>query len=81
MTSPLSWVWLGQAVLLVLVVTTALAVLLLIWQRRRPLRIEVITHEVGKTWEDVKREIEERERVKPKWQLTEVAKQRGLKDE
>jgi hypothetical protein len=81
MVEPLSWIWLVQATLLITVVTSAVAVLLLIWQRRKPLEIHVLTHEVSKTFDDVKAEIEKRERVKPKWQLTEAAKERGLKDE
>jgi hypothetical protein len=49
MTSPLSWVWLAQAVLLILVISSAVAGLLLLWQRNRPLEVHVLKHEVNIT--------------------------------
>jgi hypothetical protein len=81
MTEPLSWTWLAQVILLILVITSAAAALLLLWQRRRPLTIHVLTHEVNRTFEDIKAEIEKREKTKPQWRLTEAAKERGLKDD
>jgi hypothetical protein len=78
MTEPLSWTWLAQSVLLILVVTSAVAVLLLLWQRRRPLQVHVLKHEVNKSFEELRAEIEQREKAKPQWKLTDAAKERGL---
>jgi hypothetical protein len=81
MTSPLSWVYVLQVVLLILVISSALAGLLLLYQRRRPQVFHVIEYEKQRTFEEVRAEIEKREKVKPKWQLTEAAKERGFRDE
>jgi hypothetical protein len=67
MAEPLSWVWVAQALVLILGTATALALLVLLVQRQRPLRIEVLTREVNKSWEELKAEIEARSPTKVQW--------------
>lgn len=80
MTEPLSWTWLGQVVVLILVVAGVLALLIALAQRRRPLRVEVLTHEVNKTWEEVRAEIEAQQSTTPQYQYTSETEAR-LKDQ
>jgi hypothetical protein len=67
MNEPLSWIWVAQVV--VIIATVAAGLLAIVWVplRGRPTRHHVITHEVNKSWEEIKAGIEARERVKPQW--------------
>jgi hypothetical protein len=57
MNEPLSWIWVAQVVVIIAAVAAG----------RRPTWHHAITHEVNKSWEEIKAEIEARERVKPQW--------------
>jgi hypothetical protein len=57
MNEPLSGIWVAQIVVIIAAIAAG----------RRPTWHHVITHEVNRSWEEIKAEIEARERVKPQW--------------
>jgi hypothetical protein len=70
MREPLSWVWVGQVV--VIIAAVAAGFLTIVWTmvRRRPTWHHVVTHEVNRSREEIKAEIEAREQpngLKPQW--------------
>jgi|SoiMetStandDraft_2_1073263.scaffolds.fasta_scaffold598861_1 hypothetical protein len=70
MTEPLSWIWVAQVV--VIIAAVAAGFLAVMWAMRRggPTWHHVITHETNKSWEEIKAEIEARDRLgghKPQW--------------
>lgn len=67
MNEPLSWIWVAQIVVIIAAVAAGLLAIMWVMLRGRPTRHHVITHEVNKSWEEIKAEIEARERVKPQW--------------
>jgi hypothetical protein len=67
MNEPLSWIWVVQVVVLIAAVAAGLLAILWVTLRGRPTWHHVITHEVNRSWEEIKAEIEARERVKPQW--------------
>jgi hypothetical protein len=81
MTEPLSWMWVIQILVLILFLGLILSLLLLLALRRRPVQFHVLTYEKNQTWEEVKAQIEARSPLKPEWKYTEVAKERGFKEE
>ena len=69
MTELLSWIWVAQVVVIAAVSACLLAIM---WVMRRggPTWHHVILHEAAKSWEEIRAEIEARERVngfKPEW--------------
>ena len=70
MTEPLSWIWVAQVVVIIAAVATGLLTILWVLLRGRPTWHHVITHGANKSWEEIKAEIEARERIKggkPQW--------------
>ena len=70
MTEPLSWIWAAQVVVVIAAVAASLLAIMWVMRRGRPTWHHVITHEVNKSWEEIKAEIEARERgngLKPQW--------------
>jgi hypothetical protein len=70
MNEPLSWIWVAQVVVIIAAVAAGLLAIMWVTLRGRPTWHHVITHEVNKSWEEVKVAIEARERVKglkPQW--------------
>jgi hypothetical protein len=70
MNEPLSWIWVAQVVVIIAAVAAGLLAVAWAMLRGRPTWHHVITHEVNKNWEQIKAEIEARERVKglkPQW--------------
>jgi hypothetical protein len=64
MNEPLSWIWVAQVVVIIAAVAADLLAIMWVTLRGRPTWHHVITHEVNKSWEEVKVAIEARERVK-----------------
>lgn len=70
MTEPLSWIWVAQVVVIIAAVAAGLLAILWVMLRGRPAWHHVITHEANKSWEEIRAEIEARERtggLKPQW--------------
>ena len=70
MTEPLSWIWVAQAVVLIAAVSAGVLAVMWVMRRGRPSWHHVITHEVNKSWEEVKAEIEARDHgngLTPQW--------------
>jgi hypothetical protein len=67
MNEPLSWIWVAQVVVIIAAVAAGLLAILWVTLRGRPTWHHVITHEVNKSWDEIKAGIEARERVKPQW--------------
>jgi flagellar basal body-associated protein FliL len=67
MNEPLSWIWVAQVVVIIAAAAAGLLAIMWVALRGRPTWHHVVTHEVNKTWEEIKAEIEARERVKPQW--------------
>jgi hypothetical protein len=70
MTEPLSWIWVAQALVIIAAVAASLLAIMWVMHRGRPIWHHVITHEANKSWEEIKAQIEARERVeglKPQW--------------
>jgi hypothetical protein len=70
MNQPLSWIWVAQVMVLIAAGTAGLLALTWVTLRGRPTWHHVVTHEVNKGWEEIKAEIEARERdkgLKARW--------------
>jgi hypothetical protein len=70
MNQPLSWIWIAQIVVLIAAGTAGLLAIMWVTLRGRPIWHHVVTHEVNKGWEEIRAEIEARERdkgLKPQW--------------
>jgi len=70
MNQPLSWIWVAQVMVLIAAGTAGLLALTWVTLRGRPTWPHVVTHEVNKGWEEIKAEIEARERdkgLKARW--------------
>jgi hypothetical protein len=70
MNQPLSWIRVAQVVVLIAAGTAGLLAIMWVTLCGRPTRHHVVTHEVNGGWEEIKAEIEARERdkgLKPPW--------------
>ena len=70
MTEPLSWIWVAQAVVIIAALSAGLLAVMWGMRRGEPSWHHVITHEVNKSWEEIKAEIEARDQgkgLKPQW--------------
>jgi hypothetical protein len=70
MTEPLSWIWVAQVVVIIAAVAAGFLAIMWVMRRGGPTWHHVITHEVNRSWEEIKAEIEARERgqgLKPQW--------------
>lgn len=67
MVNPLSWVWVGQVLVLILGTAGAVAFLVLLLQRQRPQIHHVFSYEKNRTWEELRAEIEARSPTKVQW--------------
>lgn len=76
MTDALSWTWVAQVAMLILTVTGGLALVVWLWTRQRPLTVHVLKHEVNKSWEELRAEIEARQPTPPQYVYTDTAKDR-----
>jgi hypothetical protein len=70
MNQPLSWIWVAQVMVLIAAGTAGLLAIMWVTLRGRPTWHHVVTHEVNRGWEEIRAEIEARERdkgLKPQW--------------
>lgn len=70
MTEPLSWIWVAQVVVIIAAVVAGLLAIMWVMLRGRPIWHHVITHEASNSWEEIRADIEARERLnglKPQW--------------
>ena len=70
MTEPLSWIWVAQVVVIIAAVAAGLLAIMWAVARGRPTWHHVVTHETNRSWEEIRAEIEARERIqglKPQW--------------